>query len=123
MKHWASALIGKPWKPSRNCWWLFRKAWLRRWGDELPEVPADEPPGSVAIREVARIGRAHRVQGPAVDGDAVVMRTTVELHIGMAVQLGHHLGVLDTVQGAGVRWLPWSVATRGYEIELWRRAA
>jgi len=123
MRHWASPWIGTPWAPARNCWWLFRRAWACRWGDDLPVVPTDEPPGPVAVREVARVGRARRVGEPAIDGDAVIMRTTVEVHIGMAVQLGHHLGVLDTVQGSGVRWLPWDVATRGYEIELWRRAS
>jgi hypothetical protein len=120
MKHWASSLIGKPWTEAHNCWWLFRQAWARRWGDGLPTIATEEPPGPAAIRDVARAGRARRVSGPPCDGDAVVMRSSVELHIGMAVCIGNRLGVLDTVKGSCARWLPWDVATRGYEIELWR---
>lgn len=94
---------------------------MLRWGEALPDIRADFP-GSAGILRVARVAGARAIQGPPADGDAVVMRSSVDLHIGMAVELNHRMGLLDSVHGDCVRWTPWEVAVKGYDIELWRKS-
>jgi len=121
--HWARDLVGRSHTPARNCWWLVREGWRRRWGEVLPIVAVGDPAPSAenyrAIRAAARQAHATRQPVPR-DGDVVVMAGMGRLHVGMACETNGRLGVLESDHNAGVCWRPWREATAWAErVEVW----
>lgn len=123
IRHWAHGLIGLAHTPARNCWWLVREAWRRRWGDVLPVVAiSDEAPTAAnyrAIRRAAALAHARRVRHPQ-DGDVVVLAWPGRLHVGMVCVANGRLGVLQSDHSSGVTWQPWGEAIAGAgRVETW----
>lgn len=126
-RHWARDLIGRSHTQARDCWWLVREGWRRRWGEVLPIVAVgDHAPSAEnyrAIRAAARVAHATRQAVPR-DGDVVVMSGMGLLHVGMACEANGRLGVLESDHTAGVCWRPWAEAVAWAEqVEVWGKAA
>lgn len=126
MKHWAYDLIGEPWTPRRNCWWLVSECIRRRHSVEMPNALAGEP----ALWAAAFGSGWRRVRGDTHEDDVVLMRGINGRHVGYITQLGPRLVVLHS-NGRHGPWGPTGsvvvqslheVACDGYEeFELWRK--
>lgn len=121
--HWAREFIGRPYTPSRNCWWLVREGWYRRWGGVLPLVAVGgQTPNAQnyrAIREAARLAHVERRSTPR-DGDVVVLAASGRLHVAMVCAANGRLGVLESDHNSGVTWQPWREAVAWAErVEVW----
>lgn len=102
-KHWATALIGKPWRlraegPDEfDCWGLVRWIMLNQYGIQMPEVDIDvrdtRPEQWRMLRELVQRSGWFTVEYPA-QGDVVLMRCTREPHVGVMVRADGKLGVL-----------------------------
>jgi hypothetical protein len=119
-------LVGLPWTPEHNCWWLVREAFLVRWGIVLPTIAIAEPDENNvrAIKQAVQAGAIRPIADqPPVDGDIVLMRSLTKLHCGLVVRANGRTGVLHSSHGVGVVWQPWVEAIAGMTPELWRRAS
>lgn len=124
----AAALIGHPWTPETNCWWLVREYFARCRGIALPDL--------------AGLGRGVRATGwrPVVCGshgadDIILMRgPSGARHVGVMLAADARLAVLHcdgglcttprgtTAPWGGVVWQPLAdLAASGYrDFEFWR---
>lgn len=125
--HWASPLVGEPWTPQRNCWWLVREVFRRRHGLSMPEHAAGVP----ALLEAARGNGWARAEGEPRPDDVVVMAGPTGRHVGVLVEanggmlLMHSNGHMTDrgPVGAVVLQSLQDAASGGYEdFELWRKS-
>lgn len=125
--------IGKPYRRGADgpdafdCWGLVRAYFRETHAIEFDPLTIDgrveESAGNVqAIMRSARAG-GMRPQPGAVPRpeDVVLLRARGILHAGVAVRRGSGLALLHATSGAGVLCQPWTVATHGAEVEVWRR--
>jgi hypothetical protein len=133
MKHWAADLIGIPWSPDRNCWWLVREVYRLRFGVELPHLGIGDlqAADSVAAIKAAAVAAGIRpASGPAQEFDVVLCRDlTGKRHCGVMIewraklQLLHSDGHMSNRGPVGsVIRQPLAEASQLTNIELWRRA-
>jgi cell wall-associated NlpC family hydrolase len=136
-RHWAAALVGTPWAPECNCWWLVRHVQAEHFGRELPHLEA----GAVteersrahveALIELTRHTPWRKATFPAKAGDVLVVQGAGGAHVGVMVQVDRKLGVLhspgyvDPQTGrpiGSVRFDPFdALAAMGYgRPALWR---
>ncbi len=140
----AAGLIGHPWLPERNCWWLVREWFKRLGGPELPEVDVgdDSPDNVAAIVRVCSAGGLRPVRGEPRALDIALVRNPASgrRHVGVLLvadgrlQMLHSEGGVDheatarartlKVRGPGVVIEPLAEALQRYHgLELWRREA
>ena len=132
-KHWASALIGQPWTPEHDCWYLVRKVFAERYGIKLPPVRVGDL-GDVqnvaAIKQASQDSGWRPQEGEPADGDIVLMRgMDGARHVGVLVDTEHGLRLLHSVGHMTARGPSGSVVAQRLrdveheytEIELWRR--
>lgn len=129
MKHWAYDLIGLPWSPERNCWWLVRECCAIRFGVHLPEEAA----GVLALTEAAHVSGFRLVTTLAEVDDIVLMKDVrSRRHVGWFAQANGKVGVLHNDGHLGVDGdscvgqvsfdTLHSLAARGMkDFEFWRR--
>jgi cell wall-associated NlpC family hydrolase len=110
MTHWATPLIGKPWRygaqgpDAFDCWGFVRHVQATHYGVPLPEV--EVPSTWPAVRELLEHHSEHRnwvkVDAPE-DGDIVMMaRSKIPVHVGIALRANAVIGVLHCMQPSGV---------------------
>ena len=137
MKHWAAEFIGLPWSPERNCWWLVREVFKKRWGVDMPAVGVGElqvTDNVAAIKEAASASGWRPVHdGDPADGDILLCRdVTGKRHVGVMLQDGRRLLLLhndghvgssgQNVGSVVAQPLRDAIADGMTDIELWRRA-
>jgi len=89
--HWAQNLIGLPWSPEQNCWWLVRKIFRDRLQIELPEEAA----GVLILAGAAHDTGLRPHEGLGQADDLVLMRfRDGRRHVGVMVQANGKVGVL-----------------------------
>lgn len=127
--HWATELIGEPWTPQRNCWWLVRHVFKSQLGIDMPIVDVqqvDSPENVAAIKAAStRSGWRPAGDSPPREWDIVLMRGPLGRHVGVMVAANGKLGLLHSIEGDGVCWHTMDEARRmGYgHFEAWRRHA
>lgn len=126
--HWAAPLIGQPWTPEHNCWWLVRHVFREQLGIEMPivdVVQVDSPENVAAIKRASTSSGWRPATGEPQAWDIVLMRGPTGRHVGVIVHANGRLGLLHSVEGVGVCWHRMDEVQRlGYShIEPWRRAA
>lgn len=129
--HWATCLIGLPWSPQFNCWALVQQVFSERYGIAMPSVDLVHEGNVRAIKQAAEVSGWVRVEGPALDGDIVVMQGLRGRHVGVMIEIGFKLLLLHNrghmtprgpVGGVVAQTLD-DVAHDGYqEFQYWRRA-
>lgn len=100
--HWATTVIGKPWRPGMRgpdafyCWGLVQ--WVFKTQKDLDFPDAQLPTygdNAEVIREVARKVNFRPAALPAQEFDIVVMRTpTRRRHVAVVIKANGTLGVL-----------------------------
>jgi hypothetical protein len=122
--HPAAGLIGEPWTPERNCWWLVREYFARCRGLALPEL-AD-------LGAALRASRWRRADDAPRADDIVLMRAPLDArHVGVMLAADARLWVLHCDGGplpggarcwGGVVWQPQELLIgAGYrDFEFWR---
>jgi hypothetical protein len=122
--HWAAGLIGQPWTPERNCWWLVREVFRQQHGIELPLVAVGQQGNDQALREVGQVSGWHPVGDVTPqEWDVVLMRGIHGRHVGVVTSANGRLGVLHNLEVVGVCWWPldamqWRQFSRR---EVWRK--
>lgn len=139
--HWATPLIGKPWRGGAagpdafDCWGLVRWVFERQHGIVMPPVVVGAIGGTTvdnvtAIKHAARVSGWHTVVGAPWPDDIVLMHGLKGRHVGLMVLANGRLGVLHAngYHGpvgpvGGVMFQPLAeVAEGGYgNFEFWRR--
>lgn len=125
MNHKLRDLVGTPWTPQRNCWWLVREVVRRETGLELPVVSVKHPfdANVKAIKEAVEVLGFKRIERASLPrpGWIVLTRTVLDLHAGIVVEANGRIGVLDSShRRGGIYWQTWADAIRGAEsVELW----
>lgn len=133
-RHWATALIGLPWSPQHDCWWLVRKVFAERYGIQLPPVRVGDL-GDVtnvaAIRQASQDSGWCPAEGDPTDGDIALMRgMDGARHVGVIIETRQGRRLLHSAGQMTARGPTGSVvsqdlrdATHGIytELELWRR--
>jgi hypothetical protein len=136
--HWAWPLIGQPWSPARNCWWLMREFFRMRHGLEMPvvavgELGAGESENVAAIKLAARSSGWRPVLGmPSREDDLVVMEDAYgRRHVGVAIQVDGRLLILHNAGSMGpagptggvvAQRLPELIDDGFKNMVVWRRA-
>lgn len=134
--HWAHPLIGTPWTPERNCWWLVCRYFAGRHGVQMPALAIGGDPGEDNVAAILRAAQAsgwRPARGAAREDDVVLMRGPLgRRHVGVMVEADGLVGVLHsdgsmTPHGPRGQVVFQSLAQAtadGYgEHEFWRRAA
>ncbi len=125
-RHWAAALIGKPWRSAARGPLSFDCRGLADW---CCQHHFDEP---LPSHETVHASPWSRVEDAPRENDVLLMRNKFgERHIGWMTLANGRLGVLhadghDTPKGpvGSVVWQTLADATAGgyHEFEIWRRA-
>lgn len=122
--HPAAGLIGEPWTPERNCWWLVREYFARCRGLALPEL--------YELGAAVRASAWRRADDAPRADDIVLMRTWLaSRHVGVMLAADERLWVLHCDGGplpgsarcwGGVVWQPLEMLIgAGYGgFEFWR---
>src|SRR6185369_1666488 len=132
-KHWAAGLIGRPWTPDENCWWLVRHVFRTRYGVEMPDIVVrefGEAENVAAIKRAASASGWRPADGEPRDGDVVLMRGSLlgKRHVGVMIDTSQGLRLLHSDGFMTARGPVGSVAAQplrdvlasGYgEVELW----
>lgn len=141
MKHWATHLIGLPWKPGAegprafDCWGLVRYVFRLRFGIEMPDVQRGDfvETNAGAIFEAATVsGWRHVPDAEPEADDIILMRREVDgkRHVGVMIASSQGLRLLHsdghlTSRGpvGSVVSVPLKTATEdGYgDFEVWRK--
>jgi cell wall-associated NlpC family hydrolase len=114
MTHWATPLIGKPWRygaqgPDEfDCWGFVRYVQRVQYSIALPDVLV--PDTWPAVRDLLENHGEHRnwnkVDTPQ-DGDIVMMaRNRIPVHVGIALRANGAQGVLHCFEPSGVVFQP-----------------
>lgn len=143
MTHWATSLMGKPWRPGAtgpdafDCWGLVRWVFEHRHCVLMPDVGMGLAHGHAAnvaaIKRAAQASGWRRCDGQPLADDIVLMRSSIDgrRHVGLMVGANMRLGVLhangymrDGVPFGEVVFQPLrEVTADGYgEHEFWRLA-
>lgn len=100
--HWAAHLVGEPWTPARNCWWLVRQFFLIKHGIDMPHVEVGDF-SETGLDNVASIKRSasasgwRRCDGPPQEDDVLVMTSPFHRrHVGVMTRADGRLGVLHS---------------------------
>jgi hypothetical protein len=135
--HWAAHLVGEPWTPERNCWWLVCEFFRLRCGLAMPHVSvgdlSDHALDNVAaIKRTASSSGWRRIEGEPREDDVLVMTSPFHRrHVGVVVFADGALRMLhnegrDTSRGpvGCVVAQPIEDALRDVcgPVEIWRRA-
>lgn len=101
--HWAHALIGTPWTPERNCWWLVCHYFDARHGVQMPALAIGAEANALSDSNVAALLQAAQASGwrPATgaprEDDVVLMRGPLGgRHVGVMVAANGIVGVLHS---------------------------
>ena len=126
MTHWALPLIGQPWTPERNCWWLVRHVFKEQMGIDLPLVQVggtDDAAASIRAASQASGWRPCAAADPR-EFDVVTMQGPLGKHIGVMVNANGFIGLLHNLEDIGVTFQKLSeVQSIGYRnFEFWRHA-
>lgn len=91
--HWATNLIGKPWRPEWHCWGLVRQVYREQLSVELPEFPTVDP------RNVEAFGRA--IHAGALSADWAQIGAPEEFAVVAMSRknLFHHVGIWTEADG------------------------
>lgn len=131
--HWAADLIGTPWSPERNCWWLVRESFRLRDGLTMPEIGIGDLQAADKVAEIKAAAKAvgfAQVSGPPLDGDVLLCRDlTGKRHVGRIISWRSRIEILHSdgymtekgPTGSVIRQ-PLAEATQLTDLELWRRA-
>lgn len=130
-RHWAADLVGRAWTPDYRCWDLVREVFLVRYGIEMPIVAVGEEGNESSILRASRVSGWVRAEGPAREGDIVLMDRAEGRHVGCMIDvrgrpmLLHNSGTMgaDGRPRGGVICQPLADAAGGRPVELWRRRA
>lgn len=133
--HWAHRLIGTPWTPEHNCWWLVRHYFAARHGVQLPALAIGAAGNAAALLRAARASGWQLVarNGEPQEDDVVLMRgPRGRRHAGVIIRADGRAGVLHS-DGALCQGVPRGhvvfqpladAAADGYrQFEFWRRDA
>lgn len=90
-EHWAKSLVGIPWTPEHNCWWLVRHVFETHYGVTMPNIQVGElrdVDNLAAIQEAAKAtGFRPFPETPPQPGDIVLMRGPLgERHVGVMIE-------------------------------------
>lgn len=116
MSHWATPLIGKPWRygaqgPDEfDCWGFVRFVQREYYEVNLPDVLV--PDTWPAVRKLLEHHEEHKrwnkVEAPD-DGDIVMMaRNKIPVHVGIALRANNTQGVLHCFEPSGVVFQPYA---------------
>lgn len=131
--HWAHPLIGTPWTPERNCWWLVCHYFAARHGVQMPALAIGGDDNAAAILRAAQASGWRPAQGGSPqEDDVVLMRGPLGgRHIGVIVEADGLVGVLHSdgcltprgPRGGVVFQSLAAAAADGYRaFEFWRQA-
>ena len=124
MSHWALPLIGQPWTPERNCWWLVRHVFSEQLRIDLPllNVSDADPAAMRAASDVS--GWKHQKDTGAQEWDVLLMQGPTGRHIGVMITANRRLGLLHNMEETGVIFQTLGeVKSMGYrDFEVWRHA-
>lgn len=130
--HWAHPLIGAPWTPERNCWWLVRHYFAARHGVQMPALSIAPGESAVAaLLQAVQVSGWRRAADPAREDDVLLMRGPLGgRHVGVIVEAAGLVGVLHNdgqmtsrgPRGHVVFQSLADLAADGYDaFELWRK--
>jgi hypothetical protein len=107
--HWAAHLIGEPWTPARNCWWLVRQFFALRCGLDMPQVVVGDTEDHAAenvaaIKHTASLSGWRRIEGePQVDDVLVMTSPFHRRHVGVVIYADRALRLLHSDGHLGER--------------------
>lgn len=131
MMHWASELIGRPYKlgaqgpDAFDCWGFVRYAFIHHLGvPDMPQVHVGESNNFSTIRDSAAKSGWHPVATRSpLENDVVLMDSFIGKHIGLVAKANHKLGVLHCVEGVGVTFNEfYQLRSLGFKnLTYWRK--
>lgn len=131
-KTWAAALIGRPWTPEENCWWLVRTFLRIRYQIEVPLIAGSDFAEHVNIAAIKAATGWLRAEGEPEEDDIVFLRTPLwRRHAGVMIATSKGLLLLvhadgfmtvDGPVGSVVAQAQTELRSIGFrEAELWRK--